>query len=209
MCDLELIYSTPPQIFISFFFKQRKQKKVVKVKGAGRNVRFCRPTESDNSDMEDEQLIVLDAGDSSDDVADEIAVNEEADATMEGLEDDEGQGAHNEIVVKTIRGRAIQYMEKKGIVMDSKEVKEALQIFPKVSPQYILDTKLIYLYRSLAWHAVFMIAPHSKKSLKNSLRLTRNLQGRGDHLLTVSPLDGMLILHVWMLTFIFGKLLSN
>ncbi|KAF8958350.1 hypothetical protein BDZ97DRAFT_1668665 [Flammula alnicola] len=83
----------------------------------------------------DEEEVVLDPGDdTSDDSDDDVAANEEADASIEEVEDDEGQAVHNDRVAKTIREKAIEYMETdKGIVLDPREVKMALQIFPRVS----------------------------------------------------------------------------
>ena len=63
----------------------------------------------------------------------EVAVEEEAQASIEANEDDEGQAVHNDQVAKTIRERAILKMEEKGVYLDPEEEKSALQIFPRVS----------------------------------------------------------------------------
>jgi hypothetical protein len=83
--------------------------------------------------------LVVDEGDGDNDADEDPAILEEAEVDAGVLiEDpegnsDEGQGAHNEHVVKTLRERAIEMMEAKGIYIDADEKKMALQIFPRVS----------------------------------------------------------------------------
>lgn len=76
---------------------------------------------------------MLDAGDGDESDDEESAVQEEAEASIEADDGDEGQTAHNERVSKTLRGKAILIMEEKGIVIDPREQRSALQIFPRVS----------------------------------------------------------------------------
>ncbi|KDR68282.1 hypothetical protein GALMADRAFT_42456, partial [Galerina marginata CBS 339.88] len=121
-------------IFISFFFKKPTPKKRVRVGAGAQPGGFRRPGEIVDSG-EEEEVIVQD-GDSSESDPDEedIAIREEAEVSAEAAEDgDEGQAVHNERVVKTLREKAIVIMEGKGIRMDPREVKIALQIFPRVS----------------------------------------------------------------------------
>ena len=82
-----------------------------------------------------EEEVVLESGDEYSDSGDEdnFAVNEEADATIEEIEEDEGQTAHNDRVAKSVQERAVQYMQSQHVYLDADEVEEALQIFPRVS----------------------------------------------------------------------------
>lgn len=81
-----------------------------------------------------DEEIVLESGDEySDSDEDNLAVNEEADATIEEIEQDEGQTVHNERVAKSVQEKAVQYMQSQHVYLDANEVEEALQIFPRVS----------------------------------------------------------------------------
>jgi len=100
-------------MFISFFFKQRKAKKVVRV---------------ETEDIEHE--VVVEAGDDDDD---NEAVMEEADLDAQAARDDVGQIAHDESVVKSMRQQAIREMARKNVKMTSSEEKDALRLFPMVS----------------------------------------------------------------------------
>ncbi|KAF8960256.1 hypothetical protein BDZ97DRAFT_1666176, partial [Flammula alnicola] len=117
-------------IFISFFFKKPRARKQVRIAEGETSARFRRLGESD--DLGDEDEVVLDAGDESDPEEDE-AVLEEAEASLETEEDDEGQAVHNDRVAKTLHDKAIQIMAQKGIFLRSSEEKIALQIFPRVA----------------------------------------------------------------------------
>ena len=121
------------QVFISFFFKKPKAKKTVRISGGARTGQFMRAGEVLNASTEEE--VVLESGDEYSDSGDEdnFAVNEEADATIEEIEEDEGQTAHNDRVAKSVQERAIQYMQSQHVYLDADEVEEALQIFPRVS----------------------------------------------------------------------------
>lgn len=84
-----------------------------------------------------EEEIVIESGDEySDSDEDKLAVNEEADATIEEIEEDEGQTVHNERVAKSVQQKAIQFMQTQNVYLDAGEVEEALQIFPRVSVHY-------------------------------------------------------------------------
>lgn len=117
------------KIFISFFFKKPKPKKRVQIAAGAHTGGYRRPGES--NDFGEEEEVVLDEGDESDE--EEIAVEEEAQASIEADQDDEGQVVHNDYVAKTLREKAIQVMAEKGVHLDYDEEKSALQIFPRVS----------------------------------------------------------------------------
>ncbi|KAF8881192.1 hypothetical protein BD779DRAFT_1445737, partial [Infundibulicybe gibba] len=120
------------KIFISFFFKKPKPKKRVRVAAGSRTGGYRRPGES--NDFGGEEEVILDAGDSNELNEDDVAIEEEAAASLEAdEEDDEGQTIHNEHVAKTLRDKAIQFMEKKGIYIDAEEQRSAFQIFPRIS----------------------------------------------------------------------------
>ena len=53
-------------------------------------------------------------------------------AEAEECEEDVGQVAHDNAVVKSLHDIAIQEMEKRGVVMSSDEEKLALRLFPAV-----------------------------------------------------------------------------
>lgn len=87
---------------------------------------------------------MLDDGDEEDDDDDEVenmAIEEEADTSIDALADDEGQGVHNKHVAKTLSQKAIEIMENKGVYIDRNEEKSALQIFPRVSTLIYLRVK--------------------------------------------------------------------
>lgn len=123
-------YYSESKIFISFFFKKPRARKRVGIARGETGAQFRRPGES--NDLGDADELIIDDGDVIDSEEDE-AVLEEAEATLEGEDDDEGQTIHNERVSKTLRGKAIQIMERQGIFLEPYEEKIALQIFPRVS----------------------------------------------------------------------------
>lgn len=95
---------------------------------------FRRPGESVDFGNEEDVLGDAEAGADDELDGDDIAVEEEADASLEADEDDEGQAVHNDRVAKTIREKAIHFMEEqKQVYLDPHEEKIALQIFPRVS----------------------------------------------------------------------------
>ena len=62
----------------------------------------------------------------------ETAVLEEAELDAQVEQDDDGQIAHDEPVVKTLRDEAIELMEEMGVEMTTEEEEVALNVFPKV-----------------------------------------------------------------------------
>ena len=94
--------------------------------------------------------IITNDGDTEDDVEeeddvsdDELAVEEEGIATAAASVPDDGRGAHDDVIVITTRGRAIQMMkDKMGVVIDPEEEKMALQLFPRVSNSLIQPDEL-------------------------------------------------------------------
>jgi hypothetical protein len=81
-----------------------------------------------------EEEIILDAGDEGDEGDDDevdVAAEEVADTTPTD-EADDGREAHDEAVLKTIRGKAIRLMQDKGITISAAEDKMALALFPRV-----------------------------------------------------------------------------
>ena len=93
------------KIFISFFFKKPKR------------------NQSNRETHSQEAASVDDL---------ETAVLEEADLDAQVEQDDDGQIAHDEPTVKTIRDKAIELMEEIGVEMTAEEEEVALNIFPKV-----------------------------------------------------------------------------
>jgi hypothetical protein len=75
--------------------------------------------------------LVIDAGDESDEDLDSAAV-EEAVVEAQEIQDDDGQIAHDDAVVKSLPDVAIQEMAKKNVVMTDAENWMALKIFPAV-----------------------------------------------------------------------------
>lgn len=69
----------------------------------------------ESNDFGEEEEIVLDAGDVDEFEEEDVAVEEETQASVGADKDDEGQAIHNEHVAKTIRKKAIQFMALKGI----------------------------------------------------------------------------------------------
>lgn len=119
------------QIFISFFFKQPKPRKAVKVAtGTKRKHGHARSVPATTIHIEIEH--VIDDGEALDE-EDDAAVIEEAGATAAaGTVEDDGREAHDEAVANTMRGQAIRIMSAKGINIDYMARKSALQLFPRV-----------------------------------------------------------------------------
>ena len=67
-----------------------------------------------------------------DDSDDELAVHEEGIENDSAAVPDDGRDAHDNAIVKTTRGQAIEMMRKNSISIDSLEEKIALQLFPCV-----------------------------------------------------------------------------
>jgi hypothetical protein len=64
---------------------------------------------------------------------DELVVEEEGIATDAAAIPDDGRGAHDAVIVRTTREKAIEQMRLEGVEIDPAEEKMALQLFPKVS----------------------------------------------------------------------------
>ena len=76
---------------------------------------------------------------------DDIAAEEEADAEDPTLID-VGRVTHDNAVVRTIRGQAIQIMKDQGVIIDVGEEKMALQLFPRVSYPLLHTRKSLIKY---------------------------------------------------------------
>ncbi|PPQ84268.1 hypothetical protein CVT24_012844, partial [Panaeolus cyanescens] len=126
------------KVFISFFFKKPKPKKRVQTargQGPARYQRAGEVNAADSSESSDDEGEVVSDDDQGDESLDEEneAVIEAADEDLEANEGDEGQGAYNEKVARTISERAIRIIKDKGIVLDAEELKISQQIFPRVA----------------------------------------------------------------------------
>ena len=122
------------QIFISFFFKQLKKKKIVKV-AAGAVPQHAQGRDIPLDVVHFEEEVVLEEGEDELLGEDNLAIEEEAiDTAAMELEDD-GQGVHDDLVVGTLRGTAIRMMAEQGVIIEKDEQQMALQIFPRVSIQ--------------------------------------------------------------------------
>lgn len=116
------------KIFISFFFKKPKVKKAITVS-------------STTADTEEE--IILEPGTLLE--LEDTAIAEEAIIDAEANEDDDGQIAHDNAVVKSLRDIAIQQMaNEKDVHMTSEEEKMALKLFPAVYFIFDIYTRFSY-----------------------------------------------------------------
>ncbi|KAI0246221.1 hypothetical protein BJV78DRAFT_1277267 [Lactifluus subvellereus] len=118
-CPEDLLQPQLHSIFISFFFKQPRKKIIIKVAAGS-----CRQAE---------EVIIVDNGDSEVESDEDEAIEEEAAVSADAEEGDNGQIAHDNSVVKTLQGRAIQIMKDQGIVIENEDKKIALQLFPCVA----------------------------------------------------------------------------
>ena len=73
----------------------------------------------------------MDPGDRSDD-DDEAATEQVLIDLEEGAQEDDGQIAYNNVVVKSLRNIAVLEMEKEGVEMSEEERRMALKLFPAV-----------------------------------------------------------------------------
>jgi hypothetical protein len=122
------------QIFISFFFKQPKKKKAIKV-AAGAVPQYAQGRDIPLDVVHFEEEVVLEEGEDELLGEEHRAIEEEAiDTAAMELEDD-GRGVHDDLVVGSLRGTAIRMMAEQGIVIEKDEEQMALQIFPCVSLQ--------------------------------------------------------------------------
>jgi len=75
--------------------------------------------------------LVVDPGDRSDD-DDEAATEQVLVDLEEGAQEDDGQIAHDDAVVKSLRDIAELEMERRGVEMSQEERRMALKLFPAV-----------------------------------------------------------------------------
>jgi hypothetical protein len=81
----------------------------------------------------DEIEVVVDPGDGLDDDDDDFATTEQVLVdSEENTQEDDGQIAHDDAVVKSLRDIAIRDMEAEGVVMSDEERQMALKLFPAV-----------------------------------------------------------------------------
>ena len=73
----------------------------------------------------------MDSGDEPDDDDDDFAATEQV-LVEEDIQEDDGQVAHDDAVVKSLRDVAVQEMRAQGVVMSEAEKKMALKLFPAV-----------------------------------------------------------------------------
>ena len=59
---------------------------------------------------------------------------------------DDGRDAHDSVVIKTTRGRAIEMMRVEGVEIDSEENKMALQLFPRLSINLLQLSCIIFIF---------------------------------------------------------------
>lgn len=116
-------------MFISFFFKQYKHKKVVTVAAGTKRKRPGTTTQAATSAADEE--FVMDAGEDLSPEEQEIAMTLEENDNETPLEDD-GQEAHDKKVVNTLRLKAIREMSAQGVIVSNTESKEAEGVLPKV-----------------------------------------------------------------------------
>jgi hypothetical protein len=117
--------------FYFIFFKCPKRKKKVNITADSKQKRGHQRTVPAVT-AHAEEVIVLEDGDSGTKDADDAAAAEEEELTPRDDEDD-GRQAHDEAVLKTMRGQAICLMKDKGISISVAEENMALQLFPRVS----------------------------------------------------------------------------
>jgi len=137
------------QIFISFFFKQHARKKKAQLnrgqkkgKGSGKlQGHNCVETIEVSAVSKNPYTGNVDGNESGselEDMAPDVrSAEQELADIMEQIEsevpvDDSGQEAQDEIVVTSLRDKAIKEMSKQGVFISSEERKMALGLFPKV-----------------------------------------------------------------------------
>ena len=79
----------------------------------------------------------MDPGDGSDEEEEEenFAATEQA-LIEEEIQADDGQVAHDDAVVKSLRDIAVREMENEGVVMSEAEKRMALKLFPAVQSSF-------------------------------------------------------------------------
>lgn len=128
--NLSTVTQRKLQIFISFFFKTPKKRKVVTVSAGTIHGWGHAQTATGSAQLVDTK-IVLEDGD-YDIENEDAAVLEEAETSATPVVDDDGCDAHDEAVSKTLASQAVQMMEDQGVFIGALEKKEALQLFPQV-----------------------------------------------------------------------------
>lgn len=124
------------QSFLTFFFKQYKRTKTVKVTAKSKRKRGHTAGEGAAQTPSDPNLVnvtIVAAGDALDADEDELAKLAEEDDGEE-RDDDGGQEAHDKEVVSAVRKKATADMAAKGVFIAADEEKMALGVFPKVRP---------------------------------------------------------------------------
>ena len=123
------------QAYISFFFQQTAQKKIVHI-AAKCGTKKCKPGKTTTATEE----VIIQYGDVLDQVAEReqemlvgLSVKNDKDEVGEGADDvDEAQVAHDEASVWTVHAQAIKEAKEMGIAMSQKEKDTVLGLFPKV-----------------------------------------------------------------------------
>ncbi|KAF8495270.1 hypothetical protein F5888DRAFT_1794991 [Russula emetica] len=92
-----------------------QKKKVIKI-SAGSRRQAGHPRNVPTGTIYEEELIVLDNGDSEAESDKDEAIEEEAAVSAATCEGDDGQSVHDDSVVKTLWGRPIQIMNDKGVL---------------------------------------------------------------------------------------------
>jgi hypothetical protein len=82
-----------------------------------------------------EEEVVLEEGEAELLGEENLAIEEEAIDTAAMEPEDDGCGVHDDLVVGSLYGTAIQMMAEQGVVIEKDEKTMALQIFPHVSIQ--------------------------------------------------------------------------
>ncbi|TFK18126.1 hypothetical protein FA15DRAFT_603896, partial [Coprinopsis marcescibilis] len=121
-------------VFISFFFKQKKSKKAVRIPASSGRQAGCALPFGLAASNEEETILEAGDDDDADGGADQPAILEESELTAEATQDNDGHAAHNTMAVKSIRKRAIDYMRTKHkVTFTAAEEKLAGGLFPKVA----------------------------------------------------------------------------
>jgi hypothetical protein len=116
------------QIFLSFFWREYKRKKVVKVSKAARRTRGM-AIAADVATIDD---VIVEGEDLTPDEEEIAAALQEDDSEPEAMLADDGRDAHDEKVVQTLKVRAIADMARKGVKITAAQSKAAIGILPKV-----------------------------------------------------------------------------
>lgn len=104
----------------------------------------------------------MDPGDGLDDDDDDFAATEQVLVdSEENTQEDDGQIAHDDAVIKSLRDIAIHDMEAEGVVMSEEERRMALKLFPAVQSFLNISSACSeVLSRFLDLHVVSMMHLH-------------------------------------------------